>query len=56
MERIHAAIGKGRSDDPAILGSDGRGVKNPTGTGEDGTRHILLPVDLLTSLLPYFFF
>lgn len=39
MERIHAAIGKGILDDPAILGSDGRGVKNPTGMGEDGTRH-----------------
>jgi len=31
MERIHAAIGKGRLDTPMILGSDGRGVKNPTG-------------------------
>ncbi|KAI0300842.1 WD-40 repeat-containing protein [Russula brevipes] len=32
MERMHAAIGRGKLDDPAeILGSDGRGVKNPTG-------------------------
>jgi len=30
-ERIHAAIGKGRSDAPTMIGSDGRGVKNPTG-------------------------
>jgi hypothetical protein len=34
MERIHAAIGKGGLDDPAMLGSDGRGIKNPTGTEE----------------------
>ena len=39
MERIHAAIGKGRLDTPMILGSDGRGVKNPTGAGE--TRHFV---------------
>ncbi|KAH9168819.1 WD40 repeat-like protein [Lactarius sanguifluus] len=31
MERIHAAIGKGSLDVPTIPGSDGRGVKNPTG-------------------------
>ncbi|KAH9972079.1 WD-40 repeat-containing protein [Lactifluus volemus] len=31
LERIHAAIGKGRLDAPTIPGSDGRGVKNPTG-------------------------
>ena len=31
MERIHAAIGKGSLDAPTIPGSDGRGVKNPTG-------------------------
>jgi len=31
MERIHAAIGKGGMDDPAMLGSDGRGMKNATG-------------------------
>ncbi|KAH9960925.1 WD-40 repeat-containing protein [Russula dissimulans] len=30
-ERIHAAIGKGRLDAPTMVGSDGRGVKNPTG-------------------------
>ena len=39
MERIHAAIGKGGLDDPAMLGSDGRGIKNPTGTEEDRIRH-----------------
>ncbi|KAF8271203.1 WD40 repeat-like protein [Lactarius quietus] len=31
MERIHAAIGKGNLDALIIPGSDGRGVKNPTG-------------------------
>ncbi|KAH9052959.1 WD-40 repeat-containing protein [Lactarius deliciosus] len=31
MERIHAAIGKGSLDVPTIPGSDGRGIKNPTG-------------------------
>ncbi|KAI0303688.1 WD40 repeat-like protein [Multifurca ochricompacta] len=31
MERVHAAIGKGRLDGPVIPGTDGRAVKNPTG-------------------------
>ncbi len=34
MERIHAAIGKGKLDDAStILGSNGRGANNPTGAG-----------------------
>ena len=33
MERIHAAVGKGSSDTQTIIGSDGRGTKNSSGTG-----------------------
>ena len=57
MERIHAAIGKGGLDDPVMLGSDGRGIKNPTGTEEDRIRHysITRGPTLLTSASIFFF-
>jgi len=48
MERIHAAIGKGSSDTAPILGPDGRGAKNSTGTKRMAHIHQNTRMNLFT--------